>query len=139
MYKTFSASLDQLYNMLRYIKEQAVTAGFDPTQVVKIELATEEALVNIIKYGYPNNDGCIDIHCSCPQVNRLKIAIKDHGIPFNPLMHAMTFVPGNFFDKNMRIGGYGIFFIFKIMDEVEYIRDSDSNSNILTLVKYIKK
>lgn len=140
MYKTFPATLDQLYEMLRYVREHAVLIGFERSHILKIELAAEEALVNIINYGYPQQNGDIHIHCSDRDIKGLKIIIKDHGIPFNPLVHASNFTPildiETVINIETKIGGYGIFFIFKLMDEVNYMRDEDSN--ILTLIKYIK-
>lgn len=137
MCKTFPASLDQLYEMLRYIREQAALIGFEKPRILKIELAAEEALVNIISYGYPEKSGDIHIHCSNPEKVGLKIIIKDHGIPFNPLLHASNFNRNPVFDLESKIGGYGIFFIFKLMDEVNYIRDN--GINILTLIKYMNE
>jgi serine/threonine-protein kinase RsbW len=138
MIKNFSASLDKLYDMLHFVKEQASIAGFDSPSITKIELAMEEALVNIISYGYPELSGNIDISCSLPDDKNagIKIIIRDKGIPYNPLTNAKKFDPEDS-SLSKTIGGYGVFFILKIMDEVTYTREN--NSNILTLTKYYDK
>lgn len=133
MMKTFPASLDKLYEMLQFVRLQAQDALFDESQTSKIELALEEALVNIISYGYPNRSGAIEIHCSAMDNTGLKIVLKDRGIPYNPLTNAKRFNPMDALEAKT-IGGYGVYFILKIMDEVDYTREN--NFNILTLVKY---
>ena len=135
MTKTYPASLDKLYEMLHFIRENATQAGFNETEVVKIELAVEEALVNIISYGYPNTSGHISLSCSIQEKEGIRIVIQDKGIPYNPLTNSKLFDPESALETR-GIGGYGIFFILKIMDEVKY--DRENNSNILTLTKYIE-
>ena len=134
MIKTFPASLEKLYEMLKFVKEQALAAGFEEANVAKIELATEEALVNIISYGYPHKNGIIEIHCSLPERLGLRILITDRGLPYNPLMNARKFNPSASLEERS-VGGYGIFFILKIMDEVDYHREN--NNNVLILTKYL--
>ena len=134
MIKVFSAELDKLYDMLDFIRMQALDAGFDPCYVNKIELATEEVLVNIISYGYPNGEhGKIEIECSLSDNFDLEIIIKDKGIPYNPLK-AQTERDSKANLDERSVGGYGIFFILNLMDEVMYKREE--NSNVLTLKKF---
>jgi len=131
--KTFPAELDALYEMLGFVKAQAQTIGIDPTRIIKIELAVEEALVNVMAYGYPTLKGSLEISCSPTQKHGIRIVIKDHGIPYNPLAQAnklMAVSP----QEGQILGGYGIYFILKIMDETEYYREGECN--FLTLIKY---
>lgn len=132
MNKIFAAHLDNLYEMLLFIRSQAESIGFDEIEISKIELACEEALVNIISYGYPTMTGEIQVHCAPHKKKGLKIVITDNGIPFNPLSNAKKFDENTSLEARS-IGGYGVFFIMKIMDEVEYKRVD--NNNILTMVK----
>ncbi len=132
MIRTFSATLDALYEMLQFIREHAESAGFSAACVSKIELAAEEALVNIVSYGYPNRQGIIEINCSHQKAFGFKIVIKDYGVAYNPINHTKQFPSASLDNRN--IGGYGVYFILKIMDEVNYARENDVN--ILTLIKY---
>lgn len=132
MIKIFSASLDKLYDMLQFVRDQAKLAKFNDSISSKIELAVEEALVNIISYGYPNRSGTIEIQCSISNFSGIKITIKDKGVPYNPLTSTKIFNPTAPIEGRS-LGGYGIYFILKIMDEVDYRREN--NCNILTLVK----
>lgn len=133
MNKTFAAHLDNLYDMLLFIRNEAETLGFDEIEISKIELATEEALVNIISYGYPVTSGEIEVICERIENNGFKIVLKDNGVPFNPLSNSKRFDPEAPAEARS-IGGYGVFFIMKIMDEVKYDRIDDNN--ILTMIKF---
>lgn len=136
MVKSFPASLDKLYEMLQFVRDQAIACGFKHSPIFKIELAIEEALVNIISYGYIDRLGTIeiDIDSSLPKGLGMKIIIRDGGIPYNPLTNAKLIDLTSPLEKRV-IGGYGIFFMLKVMDEVDYKREN--NYNILTLVKYV--
>lgn len=120
--------------MLQFVREHVIAAGFDHSHISKIELAIEEALVNIISYSYVDRRGIIDINCVFPVSAGIKIIIRDKGIPYNPLMNAKSFDINAPLEARS-IGGYGVFIILKIMDEVDYHREN--NFNILTLTKYI--
>lgn len=132
MNKIFAAHLDNLYEMLLFIRSQAESVGFDEIEISKIELASEEALVNIISYGYPAMAGEINLLCTPHKKKGLKIVITDNGVPFNPLSNAKKYESDAPLESRS-IGGYGVFFIMKIMDEVEYKRVD--NSNVLTMIK----
>lgn len=139
MKMSFPASLDSLYEMLVFIKEHAEAEGFDLEGILQIELAAEEALVNIINYGYSASDaGEIEIECFPTKKNShrgLRIVLRDCGKPYNPLINVKIKEMREMRSlENCEEGGFGIFFILKIMDEVEYKRDVEHN--ILTLVKF---
>ncbi len=133
MVKTFKAKLDNLREMLGFIKREATLNGFDDKSLNRIELASEEVLINIIQYGYSKQDGIIEIDCQTSGKSGIKIVIKDQGVPFNPLENKSDYnVEADVDDRP--IGGCGIFFITNLMDEVKY--DRIAESNVLTLVKY---
>jgi anti-sigma regulatory factor (Ser/Thr protein kinase) len=131
--RRFPAALEQLYDMLDLIREAAATCKFPQYAIDKIELASEEAIVNIISYGYPNRLGDIEIKCFATENHGFTITIIDHGIPYNPLANQKKYEVRTSIEERT-IGGYGIYFILKIMDEVNYRREF--NSNVLSLTKY---
>jgi serine/threonine-protein kinase RsbW len=136
----FPAKLEHLYEMLSYIKEMATHIGFSKTLVSKIELAGEEALVNIISHGYPQTLGTIRIHCQKTEKGSLLITVKDDGIAFNPVEAIKNFSPADMDESDdsvddTQIGGYGIYFIVNMMDVVDYQRVD--NSNVLMLTKHL--
>lgn len=135
--KGFPAKMESLYDMLAFVREEAQRAGFSPKYISKIELASEEALVNIISYAYEPGlagpEAAIDIECTFLSAGGLKIQLKDQGKAYNPLDYDGKFNPGRPLDD--KLGGYGIFFITKLMDQVTYERDG--SYNVLTLIKRI--
>lgn len=132
MFRTFPASLDKLYDMLRFVNEQVQSTGFDVDQSAKIELAIEEALVNIISYGYPSRRGTVEIECRQADPSAMVIVLLDHGIPYNPL-NCITPADPDAPVELQTAGGYGILLIKKLMDHVDYRREN--NCNVLTLIK----
>ena len=120
---TFPASVGQLHSMLQFVSGNALQAGFESDQILQIELALEEAIVNIIEYGYKQAQGCLEIHCF-PVDKGLQVKLVDAGMPFNPLMPLEV----------MPKGGYGILLITKIMDSLKY--EYRDGQNILMLTKF---
>lgn len=134
--KEFPATLDHLYEMLQFIYTHAIDLNFDMGDMSKIELVSEEALVNIISYAYPDKKGTIEIFVEGVQEGIL-IRLSDKGIPYDPVKESKISkeVVENHDPVELRkMGGYGIFFILTLMDKVSYAREGDKN--VLTLVKY---
>jgi serine/threonine-protein kinase RsbW len=138
-HKIFPAELDHLYEMLSFIRSYHSFENVSPSTLDQIILATEEALVNIINYGYPKEKkGTVEITCEKPsRRDGIKIIIKDQGIPFNPVENIPSNPPATsrIENKNDCLGGYGIFILVGLMDRVEYQRVD--GGNILSLTKYL--
>ncbi len=123
------AKLENLGRLIAWLSDCAKAQGFEQEKISRIELAAEEALVNIFHYAYPENQGDVEIICKV-YPSRFIIEIIDSGIPFD-----VTAIPDpdvNSSIQEREIGGLGIFFIKKVMDEVQYRRQNDRN--ILTLI-----
>ncbi|MBQ9297170.1 MAG: ATP-binding protein [Paludibacteraceae bacterium] len=105
---------------------------------MSINLALEEAVVNVMEYAYPgHNDGKVFVEYV--KVNeedgqRLVFTISDSGVPFDPTKRADADITLSAEDRP--IGGLGIFLVKQLMDEVRYERCEEKN--ILTLVKKIE-
>ena len=107
--------------------------GVDMETTMSLNLAMEEAVVNVMDYAYPEGtEGSVSIEAQLDDTG-ITFVIIDNGIPFDPTAKedADTTLPLD--ERN--IGGLGIFLTRQIMDEIEYERDNDRN--ILTLRKYI--
>ncbi|MFA6216951.1 MAG: SpoIIE family protein phosphatase [Candidatus Omnitrophota bacterium] len=127
---SIQAKLENLEKMFSFIREASLRHGFDSEHVNKIQLASEEALVNVISYAYPQGSGDLEIIISNKETC-MEIEISDSGIPFDPLSLPEPDILAPIEER--KVGGLGIFMIRKIMDEVRYKRDKERN--ILTLVK----
>lgn len=134
MLKVFPADLNKLSEMLAFVREQFTKFEFEEDEdIQKVELVCEEAIVNIINYGYSKVEGKITIECLFLINQGIKIIISDEGIPFNPMLSEK--VSHNPLESE-RIGGFGIHLILNFMDKVTYLREN--NRNVLTLIKHKK-
>lgn len=121
----FNASLDSLLGMMEHIRDQAEANEIPALLIHKIELACEEAIVNIISYAYERNPGKIEIACK-KNGKRFEVTLCDRGTPFNPIdvtINPQLDTPVN----ERRVGGMGIFLIRKTIDEVSYRREGEIN------------
>lgn len=108
--------------------------GFGEKRISEIEIAAEEALVNIFHYAYKGEEGDVEVSCKAGDGGRFIIEIADAGMPFNPLAVPE---PDTTLDVAERqIGGIGVFLIKKLIDDVTYKRDD--NKNILALIVNLK-
>jgi sigma-B regulation protein RsbU (phosphoserine phosphatase) len=109
------------------------TVGFDSALTMKLNLAIEEAVVNVMNYAYPPGvKGDVTIEALSNDV-RLKFVIIDSGAPFDPTVHAD--VDTTLSAQDRPIGGLGIHLVRNIMDSINYERID--NLNVLTLRKKI--
>ena len=130
--KTIPAKIEELGMLFNWIRDHLQIANLETPDLRKIELAIEEAVVNIIMHAYENKDGNIEINLSVFEKDRIEIQITDWGPEFNPLFQsyqAQTNVPV----EEIEEGGLGIFLMRQYMDQVSYQREG--SANILTLIK----
>lgn len=101
----------------------------------QLELAIEEAYVNIAKYAYGKKEGDVLIEYSFGE-DHLIITIKftDCGIPYNPLEKGDPDIVSKTSEKE--IGGLGIYLIKKNVDYLGY--EYINGKNILTIQKKLK-
>ncbi len=123
------ARLENLEALVAHVAECARGAGFDPKKISEVEIAAEEALVNVVNYAYQGEAGNVRVGCSLEEGDRFVIEIKDSGIPFDPLSQADPDISSDVLHR--KIGGLGIFLIRKLMDDVSY--RYDKGENVLTL------
>lgn len=104
----------------------------------QLELALEEAYVNIAHHAYPNDVGSTIIRCDVLEKENdaklLVIDILDQGIPYNPIEHVDPNIETD--AENREIGGLGIYMIKNSMDALSYRYEDEHN--IFTVEKYLK-
>ena len=118
-----------------FVEEVCRDTGFDEDTVAKIKVAVEEAVVNVMKYAYPEGQsGDVTIEAASNDL-RLKFTTIDSGKPFDPTVQ--TAVDTTLPAKEREIGGLGIHIIRQNMDSINYERMD--NLNVLTLRKDINQ
>lgn len=123
------AKLENLGNILQTIIGAASREGFDSHSLNHIELCAEEAIVNICNYAYSGEQGDVEVRCKVDD-DYFIIEIADSGIPFDVNTLAEPDTTAALAERE--IGGLGIFFMKKMMDDVRYRRENDQN--ILSLI-----
>lgn len=131
----FPASITYLYEILRFIQKNALSCGFSLDESDKIILAAEESIVNIIRYGYPDSEGELEIICEeSPDKPGIIITIIDRGIPFNPVENISRRKKHKIYGDPLS-HGYGMYLVVGMMDKIDYYRDKDRN--ILYLIRHL--
>jgi serine/threonine-protein kinase RsbW len=131
--ETIPARLEYLRKSLDLVSSCARDQGFNQKKVLEIELAAEEALVNIFTYAYKGKEGDVEIACKLDNNfdnEKFTIEIADSGEPFNVLSVADPDICADISERQP--GGLGIFLMKKLMDDVQYAYDG--NKNILRLI-----
>lgn len=108
--------------------------GIDMALANSMNLAIEEAVVNVMNYAYPKGQSGKVLLEAYANEERLKFVITDSGTPFDPTSTAEPDVNADLDERP--IGGLGIFLVRQLMDSVNYERVN--GENILTLRKNLQ-
>ena len=132
---TLTNDIKRVPRLNTFIDEVCEANGFDMATIMQINLAIEEAVVNIMNYAYPKGTkGDITIEAKANDT-QLSFIISDTGKPFDPTAKAEVDITLSAEDR--AIGGLGIHLIRQIMDNINYERID--GHNILTLIKKLSK
>lgn len=131
--KELQADLLRLSEVSDFVKEILISAGCDRSFCAKIDIVVEEVYANIASYAYQEaqEEKPVWVECGAKD-DCIYLVFKDKGSAYNPLM---TDDPVTGDAENMTIGGYGIYMVKTIADEVEYKYDRVEGINILTIRK----
>jgi anti-sigma regulatory factor (Ser/Thr protein kinase) len=108
----------------------------DHATVNRVQLAVDEACTNIIKYAYSGEGvGRLKLVLEL-EGNELIITVTDWGKPFDP----NTIPPPDLNSEveERQIGGLGIYFIKKLMDDVSYSFDTEKGNRLILKRKLLK-
>jgi len=105
----------------------------DMSITLSLNLAIEEAVVNVMSYAYPAGTYGEVLVKAIADDKVLTFIISDNGIPFDPT--AKADVDTSLSAEDRPIGGLGIHLVKQIMDSVDY--QYTDGRNVLTLKKII--
>jgi len=126
--------IQEVPRLAAFVDEVCETVGFSAAVTMQMNLAIEEAVVNVMKYAYPSGkQGNVTIEATTNDT-RLKFTIIDSGMPFDPTAKADADTTLSV--EQRPIGGLGIYLVRQMMDSVNYERMD--NLNVLTLRKKLK-
>lgn len=111
-----------------WLAEQAIRAKFSRETVGDLKLALTEAVSNVVCHSYDSEPGHQIILSLSVDDEALILTIRDFGRPFDVSLYQPP-------DLNkLHEGGYGVFLIHSLMDQVDYDTSSGAGAT-LTLVK----
>lgn len=115
-----------------FIEECLQLADCPMKDIIKINIALDEILSNIVFYAYPDKTGEITVELNAlPEEKYCTLKFIDDGIPYNPLEKPDPDITQS--AENREIGGLGIFMVKKSMDEMNY--EFKNNQNVLFMRK----
>ncbi len=121
----FLANLSELKKVMPWIQEHIAKAGFLQPDIRRIELAMEEALVNIMQHAHLSKTDLVELTCAISDTS-IEFILKDKGAPFNPLT-SLPQINSTETLEQKKEGGLGLFMIKKFMDELFYERQEPYN------------
>ncbi len=129
--RIFQAELGQLEAMRGFVELVAAELGASETAAHDAALATDEATCNLIEHGYRREGGPIEI-CVERVGGDLLIRIRDRAPRFDPTVYPAPDLTVPL--EQRKPGGFGIYLMKQVMDEVVY-RPMPDGRNELLLVR----
>ncbi len=127
-------NLSYLHLALMVIRETAQQIGFTGDDLYQIDLASEEAISNVMTHAFADQEQeNLELICERAPLG-MKITIKEKGLPFDP-RQIPDYCPSQDIDK-MSASGMGIFLMKKFMDEV-YFRNLGMGGKETHMAKYL--
>ncbi len=133
----YTACFDNLDPVRTFVAESAEACGLEPAAVYAVQLAVDEAFTNIVEHAYGGESEEM-IECTC-QIggNGLSISLRDCGKPFDPQAVPTPDLEARLEERE--IGGLGLYFIYQLMDDVQFAFFDDPQTgkpcNILKMFK----
>lgn len=128
---TLSNDIEEVPQLAEFVDTVCEEAGLDMSVAMQMNLAMEEAVVNVMTYAYPTGtkgDVCIEAKTD---EDYLTFTITDKGTPFDPT--GSEEVDTTLSAEERPIGGLGIHLVRTLMDDICYERSN--GQNVLTLKK----
>ena len=123
-FKDFSITQESFEEVMGYIRSTLEGLGCPANVIRDMEICSSEILSNIDMYAYQGKGGELGVSASIRN-RRAKIVFRDKGPEYNPLLKDNPDIEMRI--KDHKVGGFGLFIVRKMMDEVKYDRIDDYN------------
>ncbi len=124
-------NLSELESVNKVVAEFAERHHLSSKVLFNLNLALEEILTNVISYAYDDKDEHqITVRLFLEQ-GQLNVEVEDDGRPFNPLEAPEPDLSKSLEERS--VGGLGIHFVRKLMDELEYRREEGRNLFVIKM------
>ena len=127
---TFDATLENVTKAVEFVSRKAQLLPLGVKDEYQLEVAVDEIVSNVARYAYGDKAGTVTVKTESDS-DGLTITVIDSGMPYNPLEKED---PDTTLSADERgIGGYGIFLVKKVMDDISY--EYTDGQNILKMRK----
>lgn len=127
---TLHNDIQEVGILAEWIEQLGEEYGLTPDKVFQLNLAMEEAVVNVMNYAYPGEENRTFTVEATTGDDNIVFVIDDEGIPFDPTKAEEPDITLS--AEERPIGGLGIMLVRQFMKEVEYERTDGHNRLILT-------
>ena len=128
MEQTFPATADALSRITDFVTARAEAEHIRPERIQRLQVALEEAVVNVCDHAYDRRTG--DIRVRLRTTGRgFEVDLEDEGPAFDPL--AAEGPDTSLGLDERKVGGLGVLLMRRLLDDVRYRREG--NRNVLTL------
>ena len=126
--------VQEVPKLAAFVDEVCEAAGMDMSTTMQMNLAIEEAVVNVMEYAYPEGTkGEVRIEAQTHDAY-VEFTLTDDGKPFNPTEKGEVDITLSAEERS--IGGLGIMLVKHYMDDTKY--KYVDGQNVLTLRKNLK-
>jgi sigma-B regulation protein RsbU (phosphoserine phosphatase) len=131
---TLNCDIKRIPELNDFIGSIAQKLGLNSMMTSQVQLAVEEAVVNVMNYAYPDGkQGFVTVK-AMSDGHELRLVVIDSGVAFDPTNKEKPDVSLSVEERP--IGGLGIFLVRELMDSINYERTD--GRNILTMMKNIR-
>lgn len=117
--------VSEVQKLAEWVETTCETMELPMSAVFQINLALEEAVVNVMNYAYPGQEGMPVRLTAEKQDNVVIFTLEDDGVAFDPTKADEPDI--TLAAEDRPIGGLGIFLVNQIMSEVVYNRVGETN------------
>ncbi|MBZ5619171.1 MAG: ATP-binding protein [Acidobacteriia bacterium] len=130
------SSTENLAMIRDFVGKIGERAGMNPAELVRLELAVDEACANVIEHAYGSDDTREVTVKATLDSETVEIKIVDTGRGFDPSVIEQANLEQ--LASQRKSGGLGMRLIRSVMDEVQY-QIVPGQKNELRMVKHLKK
>ncbi len=131
---TLNCDIKRIPELNDFIGSIAQKLGLNSMMTSQVQLAVEEAVVNVMNYAYSDGkQGFVTVK-AMSDGHELRLVVIDSGVAFDPTNKEKPDVSLSVEERP--IGGLGIFLVRELMDSINYERTD--GRNILTMMKNIR-
>ena len=128
VFKDFMLDHGSYNDVMSHIRAELASFGCPENVIRDIEICSSEILANIDMYAYQEKGGELGVAIRVAE-RKAKVVFRDKGPEYNPLLKDNPDIEKRI--KDHKVGGFGLFIVRKMMDEVTYAREE--GYNVLTI------